>query len=320
MYRPGPLRSARVLALIAGLSTLALAGCGVVPGVRTTTSRTTSGSALPGTGKPLVTIGDKNFTEQFVLGELYFLALRNQGFSVQLNQNIGPLDVTLGQLRHGELGLYPEYIDIWDSQVAHQPGPFASSREAYKVGQTYAEAHGLRLLNPTPFSDTGAIGVTFNYAVQHGLSTMRDLSTLGNGPVLGGPPQFQTEPSGLSALESAYGFRASSYKSLEIGGQYQALDSGQVQAAEVTTTDAQLTTGQYTLLSDPVNVFGWGNAVPVVPAHVLAVEGPAFAKTINEVSALLTTDVIRELSAEVDLQGQDPANVAAQFLSENGLG
>jgi osmoprotectant transport system substrate-binding protein len=320
MHRPGPLRPARVLALIAGLSALVLTGCGVVRATGGGGTSTAPTNVLPGVGKPLVTIGDKNFTEQFILGELYYLALRNQGFSVQLNQNIGPLEVTLQQLRNGQLGMYPEYISTWDSQVAHEKGPFADRHAAYETGQTYAEAHGLRLLDPTPFSNTGAIGVTFNYAVQHGLTTLRDLHAHGHGVAFGGPPQFQQEREGLSALEAAYGFRSSSYKSLEIGDQYHALDAGQVQAAEVSTTDAQLTTGDYTLLSDPLKVFGFGNVVPVVPARVLAAEGPAFARTINEVSVLLTTDVIRELSAAVDLQGQDPATVASQFLSENGLG
>jgi osmoprotectant transport system substrate-binding protein len=306
--------------LIAGLSALLLSGCGVVAGAQTGSAQTSTNFALPGTGRPLVTIGDKNFTEQFILGELYYLALRNKGFSVQLNQNIGPLDVTLQQLRRGQLGMYPEYINTWDGQVAHESGPFTSSKEAYATGQSYAESHGMRLLTPTPFSDTGAIAVTFDYAVQNGLTTLRDLRTLGHGLTLGGPPQFQQHAGGLSALESAYGFRGSSYKSLEIGGQYQALDSGQVHAAEVNTTDAQLGTGDYTLLSDPENVFGWGNVVPVVPARVLAAEGPAFATTINDVSSLLTTAVIRELNAQVDIQGQDPAIVASQFLSENGLG
>lgn len=320
MQRPGPLWPARVLALIAGLGALVLTGCGVVPSEPNTGVRTTTASALPGTGRPLVTIGDKNFSEQFILGELYFLALRNAGFSVQLNQNIGPLGVTLQQLRSGQLGMYPEYINTWDSQVAHQPGPFADGQEAYDTGQTYAEAHGLRLLNPTPFSDTSAIGVTFNYAVQHSLTTLGDLRSLGDRLSLGGPPQYQQTPTGLSALQKAYGFHTSSYKSLEIGGQYQALDANQVQAAVVSTTDAQLTTGDYTLLSDPLKVFGWGNVVPVVPEHVLAIEGPEFARIINEVTALLSTDVIRELNAQVDLQGQDAATVAAEFLAENGLG
>ena len=118
MHRPGPLRPSRVLALIAGCSALVLAGCGLVKGAGTSSTRTAAGFALPGTGKPLVTIGDKNFTEQFILGELYYLALRNAGFSVQLNQNIGPISVTLQQLRTGALGMYPEYINDGNSEVA----------------------------------------------------------------------------------------------------------------------------------------------------------------------------------------------------------
>jgi osmoprotectant transport system substrate-binding protein len=311
-----PLRSAALTWLLTGAAaTLALAGCATAH----RDGPTVGSLRLPGTGKPLVTIGDKNFTEEFILGELYYYALRAQGYSVQLNQNIGPLEVTMQDLKTGQLAMYPEYLNIWDTQVAHQTGPFASRQAAYQAGQAYATSHGLRLLDATPFSDTGAIGVRFDYAVQHGLTTIGELRTVQGELTLGGPPQFQQESHGLPAIESAYSLVPHAYKPLEIGAQYQALDSGQVQAADVNTTDAQLSTGDYTLLADPQGVFPWGNAVPVVSAHALAVEGPAFATTVNEVSALLTTPVIRELNAEVDLMGQDPATVATQFLAENGV-
>jgi osmoprotectant transport system substrate-binding protein len=297
------------------------AGCGashkLVDGRHTAT---TNPAALPGTGKPPVTIGDKNFTEQFVLGELYYEALRNQGFPVQLNQNIGPLDVTLRELQTGQLALYPEYLSTWDAQVAHAHRPFASRSGAFNIGQVYAKRRGLKLLRPSPFSDTSAVGVTFNYAVENGLSTISDLRKLGRQMTFGGPPQFQSAPNGLPALESAYRFRPGAYKSLEIGEQYRALDGGQVQVATVSTTDGQLSSGNYTLLSDPHGLFAWGNVVPVVSAHALALEGPAFATTVNAVTALLTTSAIRQLNAQVDLMGQDPATVAAEFLAENGLG
>jgi osmoprotectant transport system substrate-binding protein len=320
-HRPS-IPAARTLLVLLALAAATLTGCGA--GATTPdpslTPTTTNPNDLPGTGKPVVTIGDKNFTEQFILGELYYQALKNQGFPVQLNQNIGPLTVTMQELRTGQLAMYPEYLDTWDGQVAHDSGPFPSRQAAYQAGQQYAATRGLKLLQGTPFSDTGAIGVTFDYAVQNGLTTIGDLRTLGRHVRLGGPPQYQTEPGGLRALESAYGFRPAAYKSLEIGGQYNALDSGEVQAANVTTTDAALSTGNYTLLSDPLGLFGWGNVVPVVSKKALAMEGPAFARTINQVSALLTTSVIRELNAQVDLSNQDPKIVAGQFLAENGLG
>jgi osmoprotectant transport system substrate-binding protein len=308
-----------VVALVA----LTLAGCGASHKLGDRTSHTTTSTTttpLPGTGKPSVTIGDKNFTEQFVLGELYYEALRNEGFPVQLNQNIGPLDVTMRELQSGQLAMYPEYLNTWDSEVARTHRAFPARSAAYDAGQTYAGTHGLKLLRPTPFSDTPSVGVTFDYAVQNGLSSISDLGKLGRQMTFGGPPEFQSSPVGLRTLESAYRFKPRNYRSLEIGQQSRALDQGQVQAADVNTTDGQLATGDYTLLSDPRRLFGWGNVVPVVSAHALAVEGPYFASTINAVTALLTTPVIRELNAQVDLLGQNPATVAAEFLSENGLG
>jgi osmoprotectant transport system substrate-binding protein len=304
---------------------LILSGCGGASAPRLTTQTifTTISAptepALPGTGKPEVTIGDKNFTEEFVLGELYYLALKAQGYSVNINRNIGPLEVSLQALQAGSLSMYPEYIGTWDSQVAGYRSRFRSMISAYRAGQRYALAHGLQLLNPTPFSDTGALAVQFNYGVAHGLSSISDLRKVAATLTLGAPPQFQTDPAGLPAVTRVYGVRLAAFKPLDVGAQYQALDSGVVQAADVNTTDGQLITGNYTLLSDSRKVFGWGNVTPVVPIKVLEAEGPQFAATVNRVTALLTTATIRELNAAVDVDNQDPAAVATQFLVTHGL-
>jgi osmoprotectant transport system substrate-binding protein len=299
---------------------LGLASCGSSNrGTTTSTGYTTQTTLLPGTGRPQVTIGDKNFTEQFVLGELYTEALTAQGFSVALNRNIGPTEVTLQALQSGRLAMYPEYLDTWNSSIAGQQRPFRSLRSAFLAAQQYAVAHGLELLQPTPFSDTDAIGVLLDFAVRNGLSSIRDLRKVAQVLTLGAPPQFQQAPTGLPALEQAYGFVPATFKPLEIGEQYQALEQGLVQAADVTTTDGQLTTGNYVLMKDPLKVLGWGNVVPVVSAKVLQAEGPAFAATINRVTALLSLQAIRELNAAVDLSGEDPAAVAKQFLVAHGL-
>jgi osmoprotectant transport system substrate-binding protein len=315
-----PFRLAPCLA--GGLAAIVLSGCGAGPRpatAATTTASSTQTTALPGTGKPQVTIGDKNFTEQFVLGELYYEALKAQGYSVLLNQNIGPTEVTIQALQTGRLSLYPEYIDTWDSSVAGFKQGFDSPGAAYRAGRRWARRYGFELLRPTPFGDTNAIAVTFNYAVHNGLETIGDLTKVAANLTLGGPPQFQQSPTGLPALEQAYGFTPATFQALSIGAQYQALDQGTVQAADVNTTDGQLFIGNYALLGDPMHVFGWGNVVPVVPLRVLRAEGPAFAATINKVSALLSTAVIRQLNAAVDVSGETPAVVAQQFLIAHGL-
>jgi osmoprotectant transport system substrate-binding protein len=300
---------------------LGIGGCGSTSKSQTPVAGTASAkkTALPGTGKPTVTIGDKNFTEQFLLGQLYRLALQADGFSVNLNPNIGPTEVTLQALGSGRLDMYPEYLSTWNQTIAGYRHGFRSEYTAYQAAQRYALAHGMELLNPTPFSDSSAIAVNFNYGAENDLNSIADLSKVAGTLTVGAPPQFQQDPHGLPAIEQAYGFIPAGFKALDVGAQYQALDQGAVQAADVSTTDGELISGNYTVLKDPKNVFGWGNVVPVVATRVVDAEGPAFVTVINKVSALLTTDVIRQLNAAVDISHQSPQKVAKEFLLAHGL-
>jgi osmoprotectant transport system substrate-binding protein len=307
---------------IAMLAAVVLASCGGGSDSGTSETTTTTAprtAALPGTGKPLVTIGDKNTSEQFVLGELYYQALAAQGFKVMLNRNIGPTEVTTRALQSGRLAMYPEYLQTWNTAVAGYRHGFKTAFKAYQAAQRYALAHGLELLNPTPFSDTDAVGVASDYALGHRLSSIRDLRKVATTLTFGAPPQFQQGPNGLPQLEQVYGFVPSSFKQLDIGGQYQALSQGNVQAADVSSSDGELASDTYRLLRDPRHVLGWGNVVPVASSQLLSVEGPAFAQTINKVSSLLTLGTMRRLNAAVDISHEDLATVARKFLTAHGL-
>jgi glycine betaine/choline ABC-type transport system substrate-binding protein len=222
-------------------------------------------------------------------------------------------------LATGQLAMYPEYLNTWDQDVAELKDQFHSRDAAYAAGQRYALKHGLQLLDPTPFSDTNAIAVAFNYAVENQVQSISDLIKVAPQLTLGGAPQFQQSATGLPLVESTYGVVPAGYKPLEIGAQYQALDQGTVGAAVVNTTDPQLLSGSYPLLHDPENVFGWGNVVPVASTKALDAEGPVFIDTINRVSALLSLDAMRELNAQVVLYNQDPAAVAQQFLQDHDI-
>jgi osmoprotectant transport system substrate-binding protein len=285
----------------------------------TSTSSSTSTAALPGAGKPTVTIGDKNYTEQFVLGELYSQALQAQGFSVQLNQNIGPTDVTMQAIKAGSLAMYPEYLNVFNTSVAKYSRAFRSRAGAYRAAERYALAQGLTLLDPTPFSDTGGIAVTVGWAQANHVSSLPDVARLAAAMTIGGPAETQPSTPGMAEVERTYGFTPKAFTPLAVGAQYSALNAGTVQAAEVQTTDGQLASGDYRMLGDPARLYGWGNVVPVVSDQVLAAEGPAFQATIDHVDSHLTMQVIRELNQEVDVAGQTPAAVAKQFLETHNL-
>ncbi len=288
-----------------------------------TSSSATSSSAatasLPGAGKPVITVGDKNYTEQFVLGQLYVQALTAQGYRVNINQNIGPTQVTLQALKTGTLSMYPEYLNLFNTDVAGYRHGFRSALGAYQAAQHYALGHDLQLLAPTPFSDTDAIAVTDAYAAANHLHSIGDLRRVADSLTIGGPPQFQQNKSGLPALSQAYGVTPAVFKPMAVGDQYTALIATTVQAADVNTTDGQLASGNYQLLRDPRRVFGWGNVVPVVSGTTLDAEGPAFADTIERVDQMLTLSTMRELNSAVDVAHESPAMVAKVFLQTHGL-
>ncbi len=284
-----------------------------------TTTATTATTPLPGAGKPAITIGDKNYAEQFLLGQLYAQALIAQGFQATVDRNIGTTSVTIQALLAGTLDMYPEYVDTWNTQVASDKHRYATMLDALAAGRLHASAQGLALLDPTPFSDVDAVAVTPAYAKTNDLRSISDLISVASQLTFGGPLQFRTSDPGLGSIERAYGVVPAGYDELDIGDQLNALDRGDVQAAVVQTTDGQLQTGEYELLADPRHIFGWGNVVPVVSQKLVDAEGPVFAKTINAVTALLTTPIMRQLNADVELAGQDPATVAKRFLEANGL-
>jgi osmoprotectant transport system substrate-binding protein len=312
----GTLRT--ILALVVALAlTTGLAACGSDSGGDSTSTQADT-AAQPGKGKPSVTLGTKNFTEQFVLGQLYKQALEAKGYKVALKQNIGSTEIADKALRSGQIDLYPEYIGIFNTAVAGDSKAYPSVGAAFTAGQAYARDHGYSLLPLTPFTDVDALAVTPDYARAHNLSSVADLAAI-RGLKLGAPPEFRQRETGLVGLARVYGIRDVDFAPLTIGLQYQALDDGKIDTADVFTTDGQLQSGRYVVLKDPKNVFGFQNVTPIVSTKVLRAEGPAFAATLNEVSRALTTRAMQQMNAAVAIDKKSPADVAKQYLQANGL-
>lgn len=278
----------------------------------------TAATSGPGVGKPPVTIGDKNFTEEYILGALYAQALAAKGYKVTVKGNIGTSEITWKALTSGLIDMYPEYTGTLLTTIAGDTRPPVSAAQTYALAKAYVEKHGFTLLDQTPFYDSDALAATKAYAASHGLKTIADLKKLGHSVKLGGAPEFATRFSGLIGLKQEYGINPT-FVPLAIGITYKAIDTGQVNVFDAFTTDAELTSGKYVLLTDPKRVFGYQNVAPVVKKSLLASEGPAFAQTINKVSALLTLPAIRKMNAAVALDQQAPQVVAKEFLKANGL-
>jgi osmoprotectant transport system substrate-binding protein len=311
-------------ALLTVALAIALAACGSSSNKSSSSSGGGSStpaapSGQPGKGKPAVTLGDKNFTEEFVLGQLYKQALEAKGFTVNLKNNIGSSEVIDKALTSGKIDLYPEYTGVIVQVLAKINKPPKSADETYQLAKAFEAKRGFDMLDKTPFFDADALAVKPSYAQKYGLKSTADLKKVPHF-TYGGPPENKTRYQGVVGMKQAYGLNNFTFKPLTIGLQYQALDSGKIDVAAVFTTDGQLqNTGKYVVLTDPKGIFGFQNVSPVVSKKVLAAQGPEFAATLNAVSAKLTNEAMRKMNAAVDLDKQKPADVAGAFLSANGL-
>ena len=118
-----------------------------------------------------------------------------------------------------------------------------------------------------------------------------------------------------------YGLKNATFASVGSVSPYQALDSGAVLAADVFSTDPPLLApSKYTVLTDPKHITGFQNVAPIVTTSVLGAAGPAFASTVNAVSAKLTLPAIIAMNKAVEVDKKSAQSVAAQFLKANGLG
>jgi osmoprotectant transport system substrate-binding protein len=269
-------------------------------------------------GKPAVTIGDKNFAEENILGALYAQALQAKGYNVTLKDNVGSSEIIHKALTSGQIEMYPEYTGVLLSAVAGQTKNPSSAEAASQEAKAFLEKEGATLLDTTPFFDSNVLATLPAYAQQHSLASIADLKPLGSSVKLGGAPEFTTRFEGLPGLAKEYGVKPT-FVPIAIELSYKALESGQVNVQNVFSTDGQLLSGKFKLLADPKHVFGFQNVAPVVKKSVLAAEGPAFEQTLNKVSSLLTLKAIQQMNAAVSIDKQSATSVAQQFLKANGL-
>ncbi|HEY4003710.1 MAG TPA: glycine betaine ABC transporter substrate-binding protein [Pseudonocardia sp.] len=278
---------------------------------------TTSCSAsAPGT--PVIVIGTKEFTEQWVIGELWAQALREKGLQVEIKNNVGSTTIIDRALSSGSINLYPEYTGVILQVLAKRDQLPSTAAATYDEAKQFEETRGLTLMAPTPFQNTYAVAVKTQYAKANNLKTISDLARLG--PISYAEyPDNMNASSGYAGLLQTYGLHNMKAISLTLGLQYDALDADQVQAADVFTTDPQLARSNLTLLEDTKNIFGYQNVAPVIAPATLRTLPPEFTYTLNRIDALLTVEAIRAMNRAVSVNRLPPDEVARRFLAVNKL-
>jgi glycine betaine/choline ABC-type transport system substrate-binding protein len=266
-----------------------------------------------------VTLGTKNFPEQFILGELYKQALGAKGYKVTLKRNIGSTEVIDDSLQSGEIDGYPEYLGVAATVLAHGDVSGKDAQQTYTLARDFYASRGQAISAQTRFENVDAIATTVFFAQRHGLQSLADLRKLRHF-TLGARPEFGDRVQGLQGMQSTYGLTNATLRPLAIGTQYSALDRGDIDTANVFSTDGQLANGQYKVLEDPKRLFGYQHAALVIDrAKLKRLGGDRFMDVIDRLNARLTTPALIEMNRAVTVEGLEPAAVAQRFLSDNGL-
>jgi osmoprotectant transport system substrate-binding protein len=268
--------------------------------------------------KPTVVLGAKNFTEQYVLGQLYKQALQAKGFKVKYKENIGSSELIDKSLTSGQINMYPEYTGTIVQNIAHQTAP-KTSKGTWLAMKKFEAKRGFVVLNKTPFNDTDGFGLLTSKAKQWGVKTIADVKKVKATIKFGGMPECQTRITCLVGLQRSYGLTNLDFVPLSGIDIYTALDQGKVDAGDIFTTDPQLVNKKYTVLKDTKGIYPWDNVAPIVSKKLSKAGGKTFTKTVNAVTAKLTTKAMIAMNKAVAVDKQSPASVAGAFLKANHL-
>jgi glycine betaine/choline ABC-type transport system substrate-binding protein len=268
-----------------------------------------------------ITVGSKNFTEQFILGEIYAQALAAAGYDVSTDLNLGSERIALRALEEGEIDAYPEYTStalISFFEFAPEDVP-ADAGRAFEDSRDDFERLGLVAFRPTPFSSANAVGLLTETADELGVSAVSDLEGKSQDLTLYGSPECRRRIDCLVGLERNYGLEFKRFTPVDIGLRYKVLERGDADLSILFTTDAQLfVSDDYAILEDDRGVLPAGNVLFVARRQTADEAGPDFADTVERVQENLTVDVMQELNARVDVDRERPEVAAGRYLEEFG--
>ncbi|CAM3459018.1 ABC transporter substrate-binding protein [Kibdelosporangium persicum] len=272
------------------------------------------------TGNPAPTdtiiVGSANFAESRLLAEIYAQALSAKGVKVDKKLGIGSRETYFPGIQDGSIDLVPEYTGVL-LQYLDKKATATSSDEVYAELKKVLP-QSLQVLDKAAAEDKDAVVITKETAAKYNAKSIADLVPHAGEITFGGPPEFQQRPDGIPGLKERYGLTFKDYKSLEPGPiTTKALLDGDIQAADIFTTDAAIEANGFVVLEDPKNNFAAQNVIPVINAKKAS---DVVKDTLNKISAKLDTKTLLDLNAKLAAPDKpDASKVAQDWLASAGI-
>lgn len=297
--------------------TLWLAAVGVVAVVAV--AACSSDNKATGAAKPKVTIGTQDFGESAILAEIYKQGLTAKGFTVDTQKLGGFRDLEIKAFDGGTINFAPEYAASMLEFLNGKKGE-ATSDVAVTIDKLkpQLEAKGLAALKETAAVDTNALVMTKAKADALGIKSLSDLAAKGKDLKLGGPADCETNAFCIPGLKKVYGLDLSGkFQALETSAVADALDAGTIDVALLFSTDGRIAAKNYVLLEDDKHMLAADNIVPVVKKDLA--QNSDLTTAVNAISAKITTDGLIAMNKRFDVDKEDAAVIAKDFLTQQGL-
>lgn len=269
------------------------------------------------------TVGSKEFTEQLILGHVTRLSLEAAGANVEDQIGLQGSTTVRDALTSGQIDMYWEYLGTgWVTHLGNEEG-IPGTQEQFEAVRDADADNGIVWLEPTPFNNTYAIAVSDENAERLGVSTISDVAAIVEGnpdeATLCAGGEFATRPDGLPGLEEAYGFEfpSAGISNVQDALVYQQVDAGDCTFGSIFATDGRVAALGLTVLEDDENFFPPFNASLNVRAEVFE-EHPELEELFGPIAEDLDDESMTSLNARVDVDGEDPVEVAREWLAENG--
>lgn len=269
--------------------------------------------------KPKIKVGSKNFTEQYILGELYAQAFEAAGYPVDRVFGLGGPQIAFDSLKRGDVDIYPEYTGTALLNILKEKPSSNPDEVLAKLQKDYKEKFGIDVLNRTEFNNTWVIVTTKEVSEKYGIKTLSDVAAKAPELKFASISQFTEREDGLPGLQKTYGgFKFKSVKLFDEGLKYKALTSGQVDVTLGYGTDGQIAGLGLVPLKDDKNFFPPYQAAPQVRGEVLK-NNPEIGEILNKIDKLLTDPIMSAMNWKVDGDKKEPKDVAKEFLKEHGF-
>lgn len=290
-------------------SALALAACGSAESV--------GGNASTGSsenGSTTLVVGSQDYYSNEIIAEAYAQALEGAGFTVDRQLRIGQREVYMPEIEAGAIDVFPEYTGNL-LQYLDADATARSTDEVYAALQT-ALPSGLRALDQAPATDQDSYVVTADFAAAHSLASIGDLAGAGT-LTLGGNSELQTRPYGPTGLSQTYGVTVNFTPIEDSGGPLtvKALKDGDIQLANIYSSDPALADGTLKVLDDPKGLFLASHVVPLASSRV----NDDATAVINRVSAALDAQDLVEMNRASTVEQKSASQIAHEWLISEGL-